>query len=167
MADEIIADTQVRKNKCCDLSIVFAHLLLRLWVALRLIMAGIDKFRAGDGSGGVSFNMENYHLKSARIAKLMSDNSFLPASMCEQYANAIGFILLGVGIWVAIGLFTNLSLLFAGFTVLSLGFGLAALPDDTEVVFIGVHVLIIAAALATSKARYLSLDGILFRKRLG
>jgi len=43
---------------------------------------------------------------------------------------------------------------------------LAALPDDTEVVSnIGLSILIVAAALVTSKAKSLSLDGILARKK--
>jgi len=152
--------------KCCSsLHLTFANLILRLWIGLRLFMAGVDKFRSGDGAQNVTFSMENYETKTARIAKLMSDNSFLPANICDLYAKSIGYMLLAVGAWVVIGLFTELSLLVAGLTVLSLGFGLAALPDDTEVVYIGVHVLVIAAALATCRNKGISLDGLLFRKK--
>lgn len=147
-----------------DFSLASAHLLLRLWVSLRLFMAGIDKFRSGNGSDA-TFSLENYEKKTGAIAKLMSTNSFLPEAMCNAYAHSIGFVLVIVGIWTALGIFTNLSLLVAGLTCLSLGFGLAALPDDTEVVLIGVHILVVAGALATAKARQFSLDGLLFRKK--
>ncbi|RBP36593.1 DoxX-like protein [Roseimicrobium gellanilyticum] len=147
------------------LDLAFAHLLLRLWVAERLIMAGVDKFRKGATADGATFNMENYKAKSAQIADLMASNSFLPKWMCEQYAMGIGFALLGVGAWVLIGLFTEFSLLAAGLVFLSLGFGLAALPDDTEVVYIGVSILITATALMTAKAKQISLDGLLFRRK--
>lgn len=154
------------ETKCCSgLHLTLANLILRLWIGLRLFMAGVDKFRAGDGAEFVTFSMENYEIKTARIAKLMSENSFLPADMCDLYAKSIGYVLLAVGAWVVVGLFTELSLLVAGLTVLSLGFGLAALPDDTEVVYIGVHVLVIAAALATCGNKGISLDGLLFRKK--
>jgi uncharacterized membrane protein YphA (DoxX/SURF4 family) len=147
-----------------DFSLASAHLILRLFVALRLLMAGLDKFRAGNGPD-TTFSLENYTKKSDAIANLMSTNSFLPAAMCQSYAHSIGYVLVLVGLWTAVGIFTNLSLLVAGLTFLSLGFGLAALPDDTEVVFIGIQVLITAAALATAKARQFSLDGLLFRKK--
>jgi len=147
-----------------DFSLASAHLLLRLWVSLRLFMAGLDKFRSGNGPD-TTFSLENYDKKSTAIAKLMSTNSFLPEAMCNAYAHSIGYILVIVGIWVALGIFSSLGLLAAGFTVLSLGFGLAALPDDTEVVYIGIHILVVAAALATAKARQFSLDGLLFRKK--
>jgi uncharacterized membrane protein YphA (DoxX/SURF4 family) len=146
------------------LDLAFAHLLLRLWVAERLIMAGVDKFRKGSGAE-TTFSMDNYKTKSQQIADLMSTNSFLPKWMCEQYAMGIGFALLGVGAWVLIGLFTEFSLLAAGLVFLSLGFGLAALPDDTEVVYIGVSVLITATALMTARAKQISLDGLLFRRK--
>lgn len=146
------------------LDLAFAHILLRLWVAERLIMAGVDKFRKGSGED-TTFSMDNYKAKSQQIADLMSTNSFLPKWMCDQFAMGIGYALLGVGAWVLIGLFTEVSLLAAGLVFLSLGFGLAALPDDTEVVYIGVSVLITAAALMTARAKQISLDGLLFRRK--
>lgn len=146
------------------LDLAFAHLMLRLWVAERLIMAGLDKFRKGSGADA-TFNLENYKAKSAQIADLMSTNSFLPKWMCDQYAMGIGYALIGVGAWVLIGLFTEVSLLAAGLVFLSLGFGLAALPDDTEVVYIGMSVLITATALMTARAKQISLDGLLFRRK--
>ena len=41
-------------SSCCTrLDLAFANLITRLWVALRLFMAGVDKFRAGDGAEAV------------------------------------------------------------------------------------------------------------------
>ncbi|MFO1482947.1 MAG: DoxX family membrane protein [Verrucomicrobiaceae bacterium] len=154
-------------SKCCGSSgYAFAHLLLRLWVGMRLFMAGLDKFRWGNGAE-TTFSIANYTDKKAPpIAKLMSTNSFLPESMCGPFANSIGYLLVVVGIWVAIGICTEFGLLAAGLVFLMLGFGLAALPDDTEVVSnIGLSILIVAAALVTAKAKNYSLDGLLFRKK--
>ena len=153
-------------SKCCSsLSYDFAHLLLRLWVGLRLFMAGLDKFRWGNGPT-VSFGLDNYPKKTGPLAKLMTDNSFMPEWACNAFAATIGYILVPVGIWVAIGIFTEFGLLTAGLVFLSLGLGLASLPDDTEVVSnIGLSILIVAAALVTSKAKTFSIDGILARKK--
>jgi uncharacterized membrane protein YphA (DoxX/SURF4 family) len=157
--------SEENNDRSFRLDLAFAHILLRLWVAERLIMAGVDKFRKGSTWDGTTFNMENYKAKSQQIADLMASNSFLPKQMCELFAQGIGFALLGVGAWVLIGLFTEFSLLAAGLLFLSLGFGLSALPDDTEVVYIGVSILITATALMTSKAKQISLDGLLFRRK--
>src|SRR5688500_16542503 len=144
------AENQVTGSACCSSwAFAFAHLITRLWVALRLFMAGVDKFRKGSGAD-TTFSMENYHEKSAQIASLMSSNSFLPKELCDAFANGIGYALLVVGAWVAIGLFTEFSLFVAGLVLLSLGFGLAAPPDDTEVVLIVVSVLIASAALLSA-----------------
>ena len=146
-------------------NLVFANLLLRLWIGLRLVMAGLDKFRAGDGES-TTWSLDNYATKTQRIADLTSSHGFLPKAMCDAYAKPLGYILIAAGAWAVIGLFLELGLLFAGFVVLSLGVGLATLPDDTEVVYIGIHVLIVAAALATSRHKSLSVDGLFFRRRV-
>ncbi len=160
------AENQVTSSACCSSwAFAFAHLITRLWVALRLFMAGVDKFRKGSGADGTTFSLENYHEKSTQIASLMSSNSFLPEQLCKAFANGIGYALLAVGAWVAIGLFTEFSLLVAGFLLLSLGFGLAVLPDDTEVVMIGVSILIAAAALMSAHAKTFSLDRLFFRRK--
>lgn len=153
-------------SKCCgSLSYDFAHLLLRLWVGMRLFMAGIDKFRWGNGPT-VTFGFDNYAKKTGPLAKLMTDNSCLPEFACTSFAAVIGYILIPVGLWVAIGICTEFGLLAAGLVFLSLGFGLACLPDDTEVVSnIGLSILIVAAALVTSKAKTFSIDGLLARKK--
>ena len=154
-------------HSCCNLGMTFAHLIARLFVAMRLFMAGLDKFRSGDGPN-VSFSLDNYAAKTDRIAKLMSDNSCLPASLCGPYAHSIGYILLAVGVWSAIGIMTEFSLLAAGLTFLSLGFGLSALPDDMELTAnIGMCVLVTVAALVTAKHKGLSADGILFGRKKG
>jgi len=154
-------------SKCCGCqSYAFAHLLLRLWVGMRLFMAGLDKFRWGNGAE-TTFSIANYtEKKGPPISKLMASNSFLPESLCNAFGGTIGYILVAVGVWVALGICTEFGLLAAGLVFLMLGFGLAALPDDTEVVSnIGLSVLIVAAALVTAKAKNYSLDGILFRKK--
>jgi len=165
-----MSDKTCSTTSCCPrLDLAFANLITRLWVSMRLFMAGLDKFRSGDGVAA-TFNAGNYDTKTGVIAKLMTDNSFLPAflppSAIDAYAHGIGYALLFVGVWVALGLFSEISLLAAGMTFLSLGFGLAALPDDTELcVNIGTGIVITYLALTTAKHGFLSMDGILSRKK--
>ena len=155
-------------TSCCSrLDLAFANLVTRLWVGLRLFMAGVDKFRAGDGAEA-TFNAANYETKTNLIAKLMTDNSFLPsilpASAIEAYAHSIGYVLLIVGVWVTVGLLSEFALVAAGLTFLSLGFGLSALPDDTEMTInIGIGIMITVLALMTNKCAWFSLDGLFGR----
>lgn len=146
------------------LELAFANLLLRLWVALRLIMAGLDKFRDGDGAN-TTFTLESYAKKMDLIAQATHERGFLPLPLCQLYAKPLGYLLLLAGLWAAVGLFSRLGLFVCGLTMLSLGFGLATMGDDAEVVYVGVHILVIAAALATNHANKFSLDGMLFRKK--
>jgi thiosulfate dehydrogenase [quinone] large subunit len=164
-----MSDKSCSSHCCPRLDLAFANLITRLWVALRLLMAGVDKFRSGDGAAA-TFNVSNYETKTNLISKLMTDNSFLPAFLppaaIDAYAHGIGYALLFVGVWVALGLYSELSLFAAGLTFLSLGFGLAALPDDTELgVNIGIGIIITYLALTTAKHGFLSLDGILRGKK--
>ncbi|SKA90670.1 thiosulfate dehydrogenase [quinone] large subunit [Prosthecobacter debontii] len=158
------------KSSCCTrLDLAFANLITRLWVAMRLFMAGVDKFRAGDGAAA-TFNSANYETKTGLISKLMTENSMLsailPQSAIESYAHSIGYALIAVGIWAAVGIFSEFALFAAGLTFLSLGFGLAALPDDMELTAnIGVGILLTAIALYTNKSGYLSVDGLIGRGR--
>jgi uncharacterized membrane protein YphA (DoxX/SURF4 family) len=157
-----MSDSSCSSTNRWDLAL--ANLLLRLWIGLRLVFAGLDKFRAGSGADA-TFNMENYEKKMAAIAKLTYNNGFLPENLCNLYAKPLGFLLLIAGVWAVIGLFSRLGLFFAGLVFLSLGVGLATLPDDTEVLYIGVHILIVAAALATNQHSMFSLDGLFFGKK--
>ena len=159
-------------SSCCSrFDLAAAHLIARLWVAMRLFMAGVDKFRYGDGAAA-TFNMGNYETKTNLIAKLMGDNSFLPSVLpgfaIDAYAHSVGFVLLIVGLWTALGIKSTWALLAAGLTFLSLGFGLAALPDDTELTAnIGIGIMITFLALSTVQHGYLSLDGLLSRRKSG
>jgi uncharacterized membrane protein YphA (DoxX/SURF4 family) len=151
-----MSDSSRSSSNHWDLAL--ANLLLRLWIGLRLVFAGIDKFRYGSGADA-TFNMENYEKKMAAIAKLTYNNGFLPENLCNLYAKPLGYLLLVAGVWAVLGLFSRLGLFFAGLVFLSLGVGLATLPDDTEVL------LIVAAALATNQHSKFSLDGLLFGKK--
>lgn len=141
-----------------------ASFLLRLWIGLRLFFAGLEKFRAGSGVEA-TYNMSNYKEKMGIIAQGVADNSFLPKALCNAYAFPLGFLLLIVGIWVLLGIAHRFSLLVAGLLFVSLAFGVMVLPDDTQSLYLGLHVAICAYALTLSKYDWLSLGWLLNRKK--
>ncbi len=151
-------------SSSCRWDLAYANLLLRLWIGLRLFFAGLDKFRAGSGDDA-TFSLENYEKKMQAIANLTHENGFLPQNLCDLYAKPLGYLLLIGAVWAVLGLCSRLGIFFCGLLFLSLGVGLATLPDDTEVVYIGVHILVAAGALATNQHNKFSLDGLFCRRR--
>lgn len=154
------------KQQCCRIEFAFAHLILRLWVGMRLFMAGVDKFRA---KGSLDLAKENLEKNLLPIMDLMGNNAiFLPKALIAPYFYALTYGLLIFGALVIVGLFTRLSLLAGGLIFVSLAFGLLALPDDSQGVMRGIEVAITAFALVTARGNQLSVDGLFgcfFRKK--
>jgi uncharacterized membrane protein YphA (DoxX/SURF4 family) len=146
----------------CDWA--YAHLILRLWVGLRLLLAGLDKMRQKGGDG---FGFEWIEKSMAPIVDNMTQYTMLPAWTIKPYAVVLPYALLIVGLWCVLGIFNRLGLLLAGLVFVSLSAGLMALPDDDQAVFRGIEVALTALALITSAHNTFSLDGLLFRKKGG
>lgn len=140
----------------------YAHLILRLWVGLRLLMAGLDKMRQKGGDG---FGFEWIEKSMAPIVDTISSNALLPAAMIKPYAIVLPWALLVTGVWCLLGIFSRLGLLLGGLTFVSLSLGLMALPDDDQAVYRGIEVAITAFALITASNNKFSLDGLLFGKK--
>lgn len=155
----------------CWPSWALAHLLLRLWVGLRLFMAGVDKFRTNVGPAS-EFTKEAYDKKMGAIVDMISSNSFLsrwtPTWAFDLYRQYLGWALAIVGALIIIGLFRRFSLFLGGVLLLMLSVGLMALPDDVEAVRLGLQVGLCAFALITVKHDVFSLGFLLYgwwRKR--
>ncbi|MCP5559583.1 MAG: hypothetical protein H7A55_17700 [Verrucomicrobiaceae bacterium] len=142
------------------LELVYANLILRLWVGLRLFLAGVDKFRSKTST---TFSMENLKSNMTPIYNLMADNTFLPSKAVAAFCGYLPYALLFTGAWILIGLFSRTALLLGGLVFVSLSVGLMALPDDDAVLARGIEVMITAFALATCGHNKISLDGIFFR----
>jgi len=154
-----------KSASCCRLEWTYAHFILRLWVGLRLFMAGIDKFRE---KGGTSFSFGNLEKNLTPIQKLMSENTpniLLPDFAIAPYFYVLSFALVIVGLTSILGIFTRFSLLLGGLLFVSLSFGIMALPDDKDAVWLGIQVAITAFALITASENKLSVDGLLFGKK--
>lgn len=150
---------------CCRLEWTYAHFILRLWVGLRLFMAGIDKFRE---SGGNTFSFANLKTNLAPIQTLMSEktpNILLPDFAIAPYFYVLSFGLVIVGLTSILGIATRFSLFLGGLLFVSLSFGIMALPDDKDAVWLGIQVAITAFALITSSHNKLSVDGLFCGKK--
>jgi thiosulfate dehydrogenase [quinone] large subunit len=119
-----------------------AFWLLRLFLGLRALLAGLEKFEAGG-----SYSFANYYANMARMASGITGASFLPLWMTKLFAMSLGYLLLVVGVALLLGLKTRLTLIVAGLLYVGLGFGLMAVQENEGVAWIGVYVGMVAGAL--------------------
>ena len=81
----------------------YAHLILRLWVGSRLLLAGLDKMREKGGDKGFGFQWIGESMKP--IVATMSDNvgPWMPAWSIKLYAGVLPYALLVTGLWIILG----------------------------------------------------------------
>ncbi len=119
-----------------------AFLLLRLFLGLRTLIAGLEKFEANK-----TFSFSNYSENMGRIGKAISDYSIIPGWATNIFAMSLGFLLVIFGAAILLGIKTRVSLFLGGLVYVGLGFGLMAVQEGEGVAWIGMQVLMFAVAL--------------------
>ena len=151
-------------EKCCNRMFrgeAWACFFLRMWIGMRLLFAGLTKWKGkNEETGEWEFSPSYGDKVMENITGVMKDNTPIPESMLGHYSTFLPWALVITGIWVIIGLFTRISLIAAGAVILSLSFGLMLLPDDVDAVRRGVELIVIALALITVKHNILAVDNI-------
>ena len=147
---------------CCRLDLVFAALILRLWVGMRLFFAGLEKFRDPDWlEGKQRYGFEYAEGGMEPIKNLIMDNTILPKFSVEAFAATLPYALVLIGLVILIGIGRQFALLAGGLLLLGLSLGMMLLPDDDYAVMIGIQVAITGFALMLSKHDKISLDGVI------
>jgi thiosulfate dehydrogenase [quinone] large subunit len=124
-----------------------AFLLLRLFLGLRTLIAGLEKFEANK-----SFSIANYQENMVRMATGISSYSLIPLWAAKAFALSLPWMLLGAGIGILLGLKTRAALFFGGLIYVGLGFGLMAVQEGEGVAWIGMQVLMFSFALYLARA---------------
>jgi thiosulfate dehydrogenase (quinone) large subunit len=119
-----------------------AFVLLRLFIGLRTLLAGIDKFESGG-----TYSFANYYKNMGRMAQGITSASFLPLWATNNFAHSIGYVLVILGLALLLGLRTRVTLIFTGLTYVGLSFGLMAVQEDEGVAWLGIYIALIIAAL--------------------
>jgi len=119
-----------------------AFLLLRLFLGLRTLLAGIEKF---EKQGIYSFS--NYYENMGRMAQGITGASFLPLWMTRTFAHSLGYAMIVLGIALLLGLKTRLALVFTGLLYVGLSFGLMAVQEGEGVAWLGMHIALFVGAL--------------------
>lgn len=131
-------------NTCCNSRLEYtgAFLLLRLWLGLRTLFAGVEKF---ESSGSYSF--ENYYKNMERMAQGITSCSFMPLWMTKTYALPLGYLLIVLGLALLLGIKSRLSLFVTGLLYVSLSFGLMAVQEAEGTAWLGMHMIMFVGAL--------------------
>jgi thiosulfate dehydrogenase [quinone] large subunit len=123
-----------------------AFLLLRLFLGLRTLMAGIEKFEL---KGEYSFG--HYYENMGRMAQGITSASFIPLWMSRGFAHSLGYALVILGAAILLGLRTRTALFLAGLFYIGLSFGLMAVQESEGVAWLGIYIGLFAGALALSR----------------
>jgi thiosulfate dehydrogenase [quinone] large subunit len=159
-------DEQTDSKTSCDCGNFLGFLTLRLWLAGRAIITGLEKF-AGAKSSDVAIEIDgapntlgltasesekvysasNYHGVPEALYGQFEKEPLIPGFALKLYDVALGPLLLLVGLMVLLGIATRLSLFVMGLIYTSLTVGLILLKQDAGVAWLGIHVLLVAVAL--------------------
>ena len=152
-----------------QLGFIFASLLLRLWLGVRALQTGIEKFAGSKMSdepvapGGEVYDvnltaetsekgyaLENYHgIPEALRTTFEKEPLMMKVSWALNiYDIVLGPVLIILGITILLGLASRVSLFLLGLLYVSLTLGLILIKQDAGVAWLGVHMIMIVLALA-------------------
>lgn len=140
----LMADSPSLSPRSCEAAA--ASFLLRLFLALRALLAGIEKFELNG-----TYSAANYQLSMTRMATGITGSSFLPLWATKGFALSLGYILIALGVALLLGLKPRVTLFVMGLVYIGLSFGLMAVQESEGVAWLGVHVGLCAAALLLAR----------------
>lgn len=142
-------------------------MLLRLWLGVRAIQTGVEKFsgsKAADqivsvdgkpneygltaGDSIKQYALENYHGVPAALMKKFEAEPLMMKFALPLYDKALGPVLIILGLTILLGLAYRSSLFLLGLLYISLTWGLILIKQDDGVSWIGIHMILIVMALA-------------------
>ncbi len=138
----------------------WAFLLLRLWLATRAIVTGLQKYWGVDEGGQPAFGLKYYKaIPDVMKQKFAAEPMFLSALAGPFYA-ALGPVLILSGLMLLLGVGTRVSLVVQGLLYVALTYGLILIKQDAGVAWLGIHMGLIALALMLARHNRLAV----FRK---
>lgn len=120
----------------------WAFLSLRLFLAIRWLFAGLDKF----GSVG-NYSFENYYATMSGMAGGIAENSILPGWATKIFALPMGYIMLILAVTILLGIKMRISLIVSLMLYIGLSVGLMATSEQHGIAWLGIHVIMSVMAL--------------------
>ncbi len=165
------ADTPSKPNIIENLTDTFGYLVLRVWLGLRALLTGLEKyagvkvteeplldeFGEPDINGAVVevkskvYSMEHYHGLPPAMADKFAEEPLIPGWGLALYDAVLGPVLILLGVSLLIGLAPRISLFLQGLLYSSLTIGLILFNASDGVAWLGIHILLVVAALRLVK----------------
>jgi thiosulfate dehydrogenase [quinone] large subunit len=120
----------------------WAFLLLRLFLGLRTLLEGLEKFESGG-----RYSVTTYHENMKRMAQGITGASFLPLWLTQAFAAPLGYLLIILGAALLLGIKSRCILILTGLLYVGLSFGLMAVQENEGVAWLAIHVALIVGAL--------------------
>jgi uncharacterized membrane protein YphA (DoxX/SURF4 family) len=150
-------------NKFFDMSPEsWAFLALRIFIGLRMLLAGLMKFRTDSG-----FSFDNYYhgFVSSQI-DFFSSHTFLPKWTLWPYLNSLAYLEILFGILLLVGIRVKMSLTLTALLLISIAFGVMLLPTGSPMVAdIGVFLGLTCFALLLAKHHKCPICCMIFGKK--
>ena len=159
------------KEKSCGstdcsekLAMLFASVLCRLWLGVRALQTGIEKYagekasnaevKAGGEDTGLyagtvekAYSLEFYHGVPAGLRGQLEDQPLMIGFFLNLFDKVLGPALILMGITVLLGIGTRISLLAQGLLYVGLTWGLILIKQDSGIAWLGIHIILIVMAL--------------------
>ncbi len=162
-----------QEEKCCpclNLEMLFGSLLLRLWLGVRAIQTGLEKYTVkvnseelvkigGDpnkygltGNDKIKiYTTEAYHGVPESMMKMFEKEPLMLKFALPLYDKVLGPALILLGLTIILGIGYRSSLFLLGLLYISLTWGLILINQNDGVAWLGVHMIMIVMALALAK----------------
>jgi thiosulfate dehydrogenase [quinone] large subunit len=156
----------------CDCGFSMAFLVLRLWLGVRALLTGIEKYGAyaniqkplidpatgqPDASGvlvNVSvkyYSLTNYSGIPASLKDRFANEPLLPKFGLTAFDHLLGPAFILTGVMLLLGLGTRLSLFLQGLIYVALTIGLILIKQDDGISWLGIHIALVAFALLLAR----------------
>lgn len=165
-------ETAQTNCSACTTDFTLAFLVLRGWLAVRAILAGIEKFGAfktiqkpfvdpttgmEDPSGAMVevkqkfYSLTNYSGIPQSLKDKFATEPMLPHAATTPFYGLIGYALIALGLMLLLGVGTRISLFLQGILYIMLTAGLILIKQEDGVAWLGIHVALVALALVLAK----------------
>lgn len=156
--------------KLDDLALTYAFWCLRLWLGLRVLVAGLEKFSGKitvqqplldangtpDPSGAVVavskkvYGFAHYQSIPENLRDKFLQEPLLPGFLTAPFYALLGYLLIGLGLALLLGIRTREALLGIGLVFTLLTVGLILIGQDPGVAWLAAHIVLVAVALVLS-----------------
>jgi len=166
-------------SACCPcLGPALGLLSIRIWLGLRALSTGIEKFAGSQASdtsvlidGKVNsygltetashkiYGLSHYHGIPDALRSQFGAEPLLPPALLGIYDKMLGPALIVLGLTVLLGILPRISLFLMALLYTSLTFGLILIKQDAGVGMLAAHIILIAMALIYSDRDKFALFG--------